>query len=84
MKLFEFAARKSAEFRSWLRASFKRSRLEAEMEDELAGHVELLTADLVRAGHSPVEAGRRARIALGPALMHKEEMRASVGLRWFD
>jgi len=32
MKLFEFAARKSAEFRSWLRASFKRSRLEAEME----------------------------------------------------
>ncbi len=54
------------------------------MDAELAGHVELLTADLVRAGHSAAEAGRRARIALGPALMHKEEMRASVGLRWFD
>ncbi len=54
------------------------------MEAELAGHVELLTADLVRNGHSPEEAARRARIALGPALTHKEEMRASLGLRWFD
>jgi predicted permease len=84
MKLFEFATRKSAEFRSWLRASFKRSRLEAEMEAELAAHVDLLTADLIRSGHSPAEAARQARIALGPTLMHKEEMRASVGLRWFD
>ena len=35
------------------------------MEAELAAHLEHLTADLVRAGHSPVEAARRARIALG-------------------
>ncbi len=84
MKLFDFVARKIAEVRSWCRATSQRGRLESEMEAELAGHVELLTADLVRSGHSPDEAARQARIALGPALIHKEEIRASLGLRWFD
>ena len=69
---------------SWLRAIVRRNRLEAEMEAELAGHLECLTADLIRAGQSPAEAARRARIALGPALVHKEGMRASLGLRWWD
>lgn len=54
------------------------------MEAELADHVARLTEDLIRAGHSPREASRRARIAIGPALVHKEEMRASLGLRWWD
>ncbi len=54
------------------------------MDAELACHLENLTADLIRAGHSPAEASRRARVALGPMLMHKEEMRASLGLRWWD
>jgi len=63
---------------------FRRDRLEAEMEAELAGHIEALTADLVRSGQSPQEAARNARIALGTGLSHKEEMRAAVGLRWWD
>jgi len=54
------------------------------MEAELADHLERLTADLIRAGHSPKDAARRARIALGPALKTKEDMRASLGLRWWD
>jgi len=54
------------------------------MESELADHLARLTGDLVRAGHSSKEAARRARIALGPALAHKEQMRASLGLRWCD
>ena len=70
--------------RSWFRAMIQRDRLEAEMEAELADHLEHLTADLIRAGHSPVEAARRARIALGTATVHKEGMRASLGLRWWD
>jgi len=70
--------------KSWLRALTHRSRLEADMEAELADHLKRLTADLVRAGHSPKEAERRARVALGPALKTKEDMRASLGLRWFD
>jgi predicted permease len=79
-----FLLRKKMEFASWFRAIFHRSRLENEMEAELADHLERLTADLVRAGHSPGDAARRARVALGPALKHKEAMRASLGLRWCD
>jgi predicted permease len=62
----------------------RRDRLEAEMEVELAGHLECLTADLIRAGHSPAEAARRARIALGAVTVAKEGMRASLGLKWLD
>jgi len=54
------------------------------MEAELADHLARLTDDLIQVGHSPKEAARRARIALGPALKAKEDMRASLGLRWFD
>ena len=72
------------QLRSWLCAIIQRGRLEAEMEAELAHHLEARTAVLIRAGHSPEDAARRARIELGPALMHKEAMRASVGLRWVD
>jgi len=73
-----------ARSKSWLRATTHRGRLEAEMEAELAHHLDLLTGDLTRAGHSPQEAARRARIALGTQVTHKENMRASLGLRWFD
>ena len=54
------------------------------MEAELACHLENLTADLVRAGHPPAEAARRARITLGAVTVHKEGMRASLGLRLWD
>jgi predicted permease len=84
MSLREAAARKVAELRSWIRVMAHRRRLESEMEAELENHLEALTADLIRKGHSPAEAARQARIALGPALTDKEEMRASVGLRWVD
>lgn len=69
---------------SWFRAAFGRDHLEDRMDAELACHLELLTHDLTRSGFSPEEAARRARIALGPLLKHKEEMRASLGLRWLD
>jgi len=84
MTLRQFAARVLAAPRSWLRAATQRERLETEMELELEAHLDHLTADLIRAGHSPAEAARRARIALGSPLVHKEEMRASLGLRWWD
>jgi len=84
MSLRSFFARVVAQPKSWLRAVAQRSHLEAEMEAELACHLDALTADLVRAGHSPDEAARRARIALGAATVAKEGMRASLGLRWWD
>ena len=84
MSLRAFISRIVAQPRSWIRAVIRRNRLEAEMEAELANHLENLTTDLIRAGDAPDVAARRARIALGPALMHKEGMRASLGLRWWD
>jgi predicted permease len=84
MSLQSFFVRVLARSKSWFRAAVRRDHLEAEMDAELADHLEHLTADLVRAGYSPVEAARRARIALGAAAMHKEGMRAAVGLRWWD
>jgi predicted permease len=73
-----------AQPRSWLCAVVRRNHLEAEMDAELAFHVEHLTADLIRAGQAPKEAARQARIALGTVTVHKEGMRASLGLRWWD
>jgi len=74
----------AAQLRSWLRVLAHRNRLEAEMETELAFHLEQLAADLIRAGQSSTEAARNARVALGPTLLHKEDMRASLGLRLLD
>ncbi|MFC5863937.1 ADOP family duplicated permease [Acidicapsa dinghuensis] len=76
--------RLSAQCKSWLRAITHRSSLESQMDSELASHLEMLAADLMRAGYSRQEANRRARIALGSTIVHKDEMRASVGLRFWD
>ena len=70
--------------RSWLRSVVRRRRLEDEMELELAEHMEYLAADLMRAGFSEKQAKRRARIALGSTVVHKDGMRASIGLRFWD
>ena len=79
-----FGGRVRAQVRSWLQAVVRRDRLEEGMEAELADHLARLTDDLVRSGFGPAEAARRARVALGPALMHKEGMRDSLGLKWWD
>ena len=79
-----YAVRALAQLRSWLRSATHRDRLEAEMEAELAHHLDTLTSDLVCAGYTPQEAGRRARMALGSVAVLKEQMRASFGLRWWD
>jgi len=70
--------------RSWLTAVARRNRLETEMEAELALHLESAAHDLMRTGHSPADAYRQARIALGSPVAHKDAMRASLGLRLWD
>ncbi len=84
MSLRSLLARIVAQPRSWLCSVFQRGRLEREMEAELAFHLEQLISDLIAVGHSPDEAARRARIALGAVTVTKENMRASLGLRWWD
>ncbi len=84
MSLRSFAGRNLHQLHSWFGAIFRRDELEERMDTELACHLEILTSDLIQSGLTPEEAARRARIALGPMLNHKEEMRASLGLLAWD
>jgi len=72
-----------ARFRSWLKWMVTRQRLESEMETEVRFHIESYAADLVRKGLSQEEAMRQARIEFGGIETHKDEVRASVGVRWW-
>jgi putative ABC transport system permease protein len=72
-----------ARFRSWLKWIVKRQRLESEMETEVRFHIESYAADLVRKGLSQEKAMRQARIEFGRIETHKDEIRASVGVRWW-
>jgi predicted permease len=84
VSLHSIFARVFAQSKSWLRSVGRRDRLESAMQAELFHHLENLTENLIRDGYPPEEAARRARIALGAVTVHKEAMRASLGLRWWD
>ena len=70
--------------RSWLRAIFRRSRLESEMETELRWHFDQYAAHLVQSGSSEEEARRRAKLELGDIEVQKDRCRNSLGLRLWD
>jgi predicted permease len=59
-----------------------RPRAEQRLEKELHFHLEQHTADLIARGHSPAEARRLARIALGGPEQVKEECRDVRSTRW--
>lgn len=63
---------------------FRRSRMERDMAEELAAHMDHRTDDLVRAGCTPAEAARRARLEFGAVEGYKESCREARGLAWFD
>jgi predicted permease len=73
-----------ARLRSWMRAMRDRSRMEREMEQELRFHMESYAGDLTKQGVPREEAMRRTRIEFGGMETHKEECRASLGLRIWD
>jgi predicted permease len=73
-----------ARARSFWRTLWRRRRFEDDLDDELRFHVEARADDLVRAGMSPDEARRRARVELGAAAAHKEDVRAARGLGLVD
>ncbi|QEE30464.1 ABC transporter permease [Terriglobus albidus] len=73
-----------ARLRSTVVSLFRRSELASQIEEELRFHLEARADDLVRQGLSPAEAARQARMELGSANTHHDEVRRSLGVRWFD
>ena len=69
---------------SWLKWVVNRQRLETNLEAEVRFHIDSYAADLVRSGVPASEAVRRARIEFGGIESHKDAVRASMGLRWWD
>jgi putative ABC transport system permease protein len=65
-------------------AMFHRTRMERDMGEELALHMEYRAADLQHAGCSHAEATRRARLEFGAVEGYKERCREARGLAWFD
>src|SRR5260370_42397995 len=71
-------------FRSWLRATLRRSRMESEMDAELRFHMERYAEDLVRSGVAEQEAKRRGRRGVGGVDKAKEERREEGGVRFLQ
>ena len=74
----------TARLRSFFKALTRRPLLEDGMEAELDFHIESRAEDLVRKGLAPDDALRQARMEFGGVEGHKQDMRASLGLRWSD
>ncbi len=58
---------------------FRRSQLDADMEEELRSHIQHRADDLERSGLRRAEAERRARIEFGGHVRFKEECRETLG-----
>ena len=61
--------------RSFLRNFFRVRAMEADLNQEVRCHLEMLTEENIRAGMAPSEAQRAARIALGGGEQVKEQVR---------
>jgi predicted permease len=70
--------------RSFLRNLFSRRRVEVDLDQEVHSHLEMLIAENIRAGMSPHEARRAARIELGGVEQVKEQVRDSRTGAFFD
>lgn len=70
--------------RARLRALFRRSATEREMDREIGFHIEQETRRNIQAGLTPDEALRRARIAFGGTDWVREEHRDARGTRWIE
>jgi hypothetical protein len=67
-----------------LRAVFRRSAVEHDLDEELRFHVDQQVAAYERAGLDRAEALRRARLEFGGLDQIKEEYRDTLGVRLFD
>lgn len=70
--------------RALLFAVFRRSEVDAEMDEELRAHIERRAEDLARGGMTPADASRRARIEFGGIESVKEKVRDLFWETYFD
>lgn len=70
--------------RQRIRALFRRSRFEAELDSELRDHIEKYAGELVKGGMGQAEADARARREFGAVAQVKDEVRDASGLSWAD
>ena len=69
---------------SRIRALFRRSRLDNDLDADIGAHLDLLEADEVRRGATPEAARLAARRAFGGVEQMKESYRDRRGLPWID
>ena len=68
--------------RSFLRNLFLSRRVEADLDNEVRSHLELMTAENMRAGMGPEQARRAARMELGGVEQVKEQVRDERTGHW--
>ncbi len=69
---------------NWWSRWRRRKQMEDELERELRFHLDRHASDLIACGHTPDEAQRRARFALGGPEQVKENCRDARGTRWLE
>lgn len=67
-----------------LRMTFQRSRLDAELEEEIRTHLEMATEEYVRQGMSLEDARRAARRSFGGVEQVRQRHREARGLPWLE
>lgn len=76
-----------AALREWLQrlwGTFRKAPRDAEMEEELRLHVEMIATELQRRGLSPEGAAREARLQAGCIAQTMEQWRDQRGLPWLE
>src|SRR5262245_6649962 len=73
-----------ARIRSFLTGLLRRNRVEDDLADEVAFHLDARVQDLIRRGLSPDAARRQARLEFGSVERYKEDVRRARGLRLVD
>ena len=70
--------------RTIIRPLFRRERLQTDLTDEVAFHIQERAADLRKSGLTEDAARRQARLEFGAIERHKEDARQAAGLRWLS
>jgi predicted permease len=69
---------------SWWTRLYRRKQMEDQLERELSFHLDQHASDLIDRGHTPDQARRQARLALGGPEQVKEKCRDARGTRWLE